>query len=146
MFSLAYVSDERVAFDTDALGTLGELCSSRNYANAVTGYLSWKGGRFFQYLEGEEATVRALMSDIAADERHSVVRTLELARWEERLFADWDMCFLDSPEPSQTRIQEVVGRLVRTFSAPEFTGMNDVAPIARMIERIAVLARENDPV
>ena len=149
MYSLAYVSDERVPFDTRALLELGELCSARNYASAVTGYLGWQDGRFFQYLEGEEERVRALMGAIESDERHAVVRVLELSRWRRRQFADWDMCFPESSEPAGppgAGIRDELGRLMRTLSAPELVGREDEAPIARMIERIAALVRENDPV
>lgn len=145
MYSVAYVSDQRTPFDTEALLALGELCSARNYEKAVTGYLSWRDGSFFQYLEGEEATVRALMTSIVADERHTVVRLLELGEWSDRQFADWDMCFLDPPESSRARILAEVDRLVRTLSAPTLAGKEDAGPIARMVERVARLVRENDP-
>ena len=146
MYSLAYVSDEEVAFDDASLRVLGERCSERNYANAITGYLSWQGGSFFQFLEGEEEAVRELMRSIIDDDRHAVGRIAELCLWEARLFADWDMCFLDPPPPAESRIQAEVERVMRTLWAPELAGKEDTRLIGGMIERVAALVREGDPV
>jgi len=146
VFSLAYVSDEEIAFDERSLGELGERCSAKNYANAITGYLSWQGGSFFQFLEGEEGPVRDLMRTIEFDRRHVVGRVVELGLWDERLFADWDMCFLDPPPPALARIQVEVERVMRTLWAPDMAGKEDTPQVGVMIERIAALVRKSDPV
>lgn len=49
-----------------------------------------------QYLEGEEAVVRALLDRIRHDERHHDVRVAFEDFIEERLFPDWAMALVDS--------------------------------------------------
>ena len=144
MFSLAYVSDERIAFGPETLSELAERCSARNLERAVTGYLYWRERRFFQFIEGEERAVRALMEEIRADERHALGPLIELGDWESRQFSDWDMCFLDPPDALQTRIRTVVGETMRALVALDGGQASARARVVMLVGRLATLVREND--
>jgi hypothetical protein len=93
LLSVVYASVASEPFSDDDLAAL--LASSRdaNRRVDVTGLLLHREGRFIQFLEGPERTVRELMARIGRDRRHARVRTLLEDRVEERQFADWTMGF-----------------------------------------------------
>ena len=146
MFSIAYVSDEAVAFHSASLRELCTLCTERNRANAVTGYLSWQNGDFLQLLEGEESVVRDLLKSIAADRRHAIRRVVELSLWDERLFSEWGMSFHDPIPASRAAVQLESERLVHLLDAPDPLGTEETVRIGAIVERIAVLVREGDAI
>ena len=91
MISLAYFSsaaDEPGARDLDAI-----LAISRrnNVAAGVTGLLCHHDGSFLQFLEGEEASVRATFDRIARDRRHRDILKVREASVVSRAFPDWSM-------------------------------------------------------
>lgn len=91
MFALVYVSRATLPFDAASLRELAERAAAKNERLAVTGYLCFQAGRFLQVLEGEAATVRALMDEIALDPRHAVARRLDLGEQQQRFFPGWHM-------------------------------------------------------
>lgn len=93
LLSVVYASVATEPFSDERLAAL--LTSSRE-ANAradVTGMLLHREGRFIQFLEGPERTVRELMARIAQDRRHGRVRTLLEDPVTERQFPEWTMGF-----------------------------------------------------
>jgi hypothetical protein len=65
-----------------------------NRARDVTGALVYVDGVFFQLLEGDEAVVRSLMTNIASDTRHQSVKVFYEAQVDVRAFESWSMAYL----------------------------------------------------
>jgi hypothetical protein len=103
LLSVLYSSTAAGSFDDDALRTLLEQSRTNNSRAGITGMLLYRGGRFFQVLEGDEADVRALIERIADDPRHTAMRTLFEEPIEHRTFADWTMGYEPISEPSGPR-------------------------------------------
>ena len=67
----------------------------RNRQLDLTGALFVCEGRFVQALEGQEEAVDKMMLEIARDPRHRDLHVYESAPIKLRMFADWDMAFID---------------------------------------------------
>ncbi|HMO84960.1 MAG TPA: BLUF domain-containing protein, partial [Lacipirellulaceae bacterium] len=87
MFALVYASRESQPFDHAQLVELSRRADQKNKRLRITGYLNYRRGAFFQYLEGAEAHVLELMEIIAADARHQVMHMLPLGEHAERRFS-----------------------------------------------------------
>lgn len=71
------------------------LASRRNNPKrGLVGGLYYGDNRFFQYLEGEEAEVRAVYEKIQGDPRHRNVKTLIEEPLEARTFTNWSMKYV----------------------------------------------------
>lgn len=78
---------------------LYQILREARLANAkrdVTGVLMFADGLFLQVLEGEEATLRALMTKIAADKRHKDIAILSEGTVPARAFPSWQMAYVTS--------------------------------------------------
>lgn len=67
----------------------------RNRQLDLTGALLVCDGHFAQALEGQADAVDGMMAKIAHDARHHDLRVQERVAIERRMFADWDMAFVD---------------------------------------------------
>ncbi|WP_223623387.1 BLUF domain-containing protein [Microbacterium sp. EST19A] len=94
VYSTVYTSAATAPFDGDDLTRLLTQSRSANEARDVTGVLLYRQGRFVQYLEGDEATVRELVDRIGADPRHGGFRVLVDDEHESRYFPQWTMGFV----------------------------------------------------
>lgn len=103
-----YASIENRPFSPEELAELAELSGAKNQADGITGYLFYRYGVFFQFLEGEVASLDNTLSAIGRDSRHSIIRQFLLAPSEEREFPGWDMQLFDMSLQSST---EVDGKL-----------------------------------
>lgn len=91
VFWLVYRSRAvRPLSDAD-LRTLLEEARAKNERLEITGVLLYRGERFMQVLEGEEAVVRDLYRTIRSDERHTDVETVHVGTIGQRAFPDWRM-------------------------------------------------------
>ncbi len=91
LISVVYTSVATEPFDHGRLGALLESSRAANERSGVSGMLLHREGRFIQFLEGGEGTVRGLVARIAADPRHARVRVLLEDGIQERQFAEWTM-------------------------------------------------------
>ncbi len=89
--SIVYSSSATVPFSDEDLAELLRRSRTANEARGVTGLLLHHAGQFMQVLEGPEAVVRAVLTRIAADPRHTGVWVLAEERIETRRFPDWAM-------------------------------------------------------
>jgi hypothetical protein len=102
MLSLVYTSTAVVPFSEVDLALLLAVSRSNNEPSAVTGVLLYRDGKFMQALEGPEAAVRRTLDRIAADPRHTDIRTQEEVRTAERRFGSWAMGYRSSDEVGDT--------------------------------------------
>lgn len=77
--------------EVDLKGIL-DVARVKNVERGITGKLFYRNQHFFQILEGEEATVQALVASIKRDPRQSGLTILDEGK-QERLFEDWSMDF-----------------------------------------------------
>lgn len=68
-----------------------------NARNGLTGFMHCYEGWIFHYLEGPVDPLRHKVSVIAADKRHRDFLILAEGDLDERLFADFDLGFMDLP-------------------------------------------------
>lgn len=91
LLSIAYTSVATEPFDDERLAELLAASRAANARADVTGFLLHRAGRFIQFLEGPEPTVRRLVATISADPRHSRVRVLLEDVIATRQFPEWTM-------------------------------------------------------
>lgn len=68
-----------------------EASAKNNAKNDLTGFLVFSGGRFFQFLEGPENAIDALLEKLEKDERHSNMKVLSRSSAVQRSFPKWRM-------------------------------------------------------
>ena len=90
-----YISEVSLGITTNDLERLVANARRRNRQLDLTGALLVCDGFFAQALEGQELLVEETMRKIAVDERHRDLQVLERSVITKRLFADWDMAFID---------------------------------------------------
>lgn len=101
LITLVYSSTASEPFDDDRLGSLLAQSRRSNAAKHITGMLLYRGGRFIQVLEGADRDVRALVSTIGSDRRHTGMRVLLREPIAERRFTDWTMGYQPMSEPRE---------------------------------------------
>lgn len=77
-----------------------------NAHSEVTGVLLLASGRFFQYLEGPEDSVREVFNRVAASSLHREVVVLFSQAVASRMFDTWHMGLLAMPESSFLQIAD----------------------------------------
>ncbi len=96
MHLIAYTSeycgdDSRIDIE---IAAIVEKSQRTNHTNSITGIMYHHNGRFLQFLEGSESSVRQTMSRIRLDSRHKNVDLLFDDPIAERGFPHWSMdCF-----------------------------------------------------
>lgn len=94
MFALLYTSSAVTKFSDEDLSALYQQSAKNNFKLNVTGYLYFRHGNFFQYIEGEEQTVIELMERIERDNRHTITQILYDKTLVEHRFPEWSMQYL----------------------------------------------------
>lgn len=98
-----------------------------NAAHGITGLLVFGSGIFFQWLEGPQASVVALMERIHRDARHTTVVELSVnEEVRERVFPTWDMELVKPDD-----IREVLQDALRDAQAAV-----NVAALRQLLQRI----------
>jgi hypothetical protein len=137
MFALAYVSRATQEFDDAALVELARKASDVNRQLRVTGYLNYKRGEFFQYLEGARTHVLDLMDKIAADERHEVVNVVHLGEIESRRFSDWNMRYITASELGMIQLEDVLQGVLKTMHEKNFAAPVAQETVLRLVGKLA---------
>jgi hypothetical protein len=138
MFALAYASKALRIFSDEDLDELSAQASKKNSELRVTGYLNYKNGTFFQYLEGRESAVRQLMDVIAADSRHRVLNIVELGDIGGRRFRDWSMRFITPYEMSVIRMEDVLENVLVGMKDKTFGREKVRDTVMRIVDKIAL--------
>lgn len=86
-----YASRAVTDFSKDDIVNLLSKARKKNASLGITGMLLYDNGSFFQILEGEEAVVDQLFSEIADDKRHHQVAKIISEAIPTRQFSDWSM-------------------------------------------------------
>ena len=99
-YQIIYSSDASIPMQSDDLEDLLEHARERNAQRGITGALVYVDGIFLQILEGDAATLKALMARISSDLRHEAVTVLQEGDVPSRRFSDWTMAYI-SATPEQ---------------------------------------------
>lgn len=102
LLAIGYRSRFTTPLDPDALASLVAHARRANAAAGVSGILILDAGEVFQWIEGPESAVEALMAKIAADPRHADIQVLQHTELDHRLFGPWTMLMASGPERLQT--------------------------------------------
>lgn len=108
MQATVYVSQTRVGFDEAELIALAQLAAAKNAHFGISGYLYFERERFVQYIEGPADALAQLMKNIAADDRHQVLRTVQQALPGARRFPDWHMKQIDRAMLNELRMEHLL--------------------------------------
>jgi len=94
---LVYASRAAHTIDAGFILSIGEVASSRNAEQGITGVLVTQQGQevFLQVLEGSRTDVNSLYASIVRDARHRDVTLLSYEDIEQRRFANWRMGMVD---------------------------------------------------
>ncbi|MFK7889893.1 MAG: chemotaxis protein CheB [Granulosicoccus sp.] len=142
MISLAYASAATKEFNKDMLVDLHDQALGNNRKHGITGYLSWKNGRFFQYLEGPENAVTALMDKISRDTRHKVLQVLSLGTIEQRRFLSWDMLNMTGAGIPDIRIADLIEDVMNSTIGKVFAESESQRMVIEMLDQMSKLHRE----
>lgn len=91
MESALYFSVATPGFRVQEIDQILDAARRNNPGLGITGMLLYHDGRFAQVIEGEPASIDALLARIAADARHSSMRVLIRDTIQHRAFPDWSM-------------------------------------------------------
>lgn len=95
--AIAYVSSATHPLTAEELDRLLSLSRELNARDGVTGALLHHDGNFLQYIEGEEASVKAVYARICASPLHHGVVELLDEPLTSRRFEGWYMGFAQTP-------------------------------------------------
>ncbi len=139
MQSIVYVSDQTIDFDTSLLEALSAAAAYKNRLLGLTGYLSWKNGRFFQYLEGPDNVLSEMLATIESDERHKITRIMRLGSRSSRLFSSWDMLNFQDNGTAEIRIQDLLEDIVLSMTSNTFDEVKTHNLILNMLNELAIV-------
>lgn len=137
--SFIYLSEVKTTFTRDDLIALQELSVQRNKEHGITGYLSYLGDKFVQYIEGPPHEVTQLMANIRADDRHRVIAESSEARLVLRRFPQWFMRRLDDEDLRKLKHDQILADILANEQNEE-PGRREAA-LWLMVERVVALER-----
>lgn len=137
MKAIAYSSKASVSFNQKDMDDLCEKATIKNRAMGLTGYISFKNGRFFQYLEGPENAIDEIYSKIRIDERHTIVTTIDLGMIAARLFGQWELLCNFGRNSSEIRIQDLIDDVMKSLSHKRSDDSETSRIVHEMLQKMA---------
>ena len=104
--AFAYRSRAREPLDDIRLTRIARESARFNQTAGVTGVLLFDGQYFFQYIEGPQDGVEAVMGRIAGARTHVEIETLAARRIPSRLIPFWSMEFVPAEGVELSRLAE----------------------------------------
>ncbi|CAN5117945.1 hypothetical protein BH09ACT5_BH09ACT5_11750 [soil metagenome] len=105
MLSIAYVSASTGEMSEDDVAAILKQSRANNVWHQLTGALLYHRGRFIQVIEGPDDAVRTRLAIIAADPRHSGIRTISEKQIGARQFPEWTMGFVPLSGSAVTQLE-----------------------------------------
>lgn len=141
MIAILCASDANTPFDQRMLKELYDECVKRNRELGLTGYLSWKNNRFFQYLEGPENAIDEALESIGTHQNQTILRTLRLGPIEQRRFARWDMLNISGAGIPDIRIQDLIEDVMKSTLGDVFAESESRRLILEMLDQMSRLQK-----
>ena len=91
MEQLVYVSYAAGHLDSGDVFEIVAASAARNPGRELTGFLSYAGGLFVQYIEGPPHALDTLLATLRHDPRHHGLEVIERQPIATRRFPDWRM-------------------------------------------------------
>lgn len=107
LLAVGYRSRLTTPLEPEKLASLLAHARRANAAAGVSGILILDDDEVFQWIEGPESRVEALMAKITADPRHADIQILQHTELDHRLFGPWTMLMASGPERAQTLDRDV---------------------------------------
>lgn len=142
VFALVYLSTSLVAFDKARINELAQHASEKNKRLQISGYLCFKDGLFFQYLEGSQGNVVGLMDQIEKDSRHEVLNLIHIGNIKERKFRGWDMRYLEDAELKNMQLEDMFKWIITSMKTEIMAYESLKENIQKMIQQIVLLRRK----
>lgn len=139
MKSILYLSEVTEVFSDNDIDELVSLSASKNKQLGVTGYLSFSGNRFVQYLEGESPVVIELLDTIRNDPRHRFINEIELNYQTERMFSSWSMRLITQKELTSVNLPNYVEQNMLFLSGISVDKQRCIENLWRQIKTIAAI-------
>ncbi|MGQ7845946.1 chemotaxis protein CheB [Granulosicoccus sp. 3-233] len=137
MIAILCASEAKTPFDQGMLKELYDEYVKRNRELGLTGYLSWKNNRFFQYLEGPENAIDEAIASIDNDQRQNILRTLRLGPIEQRRFSRWDMLNISGAGIPDIRIQDLIEDVMKSTVGNAFAETESRRLILEMLDQMS---------
>jgi hypothetical protein len=106
LFTVVYTSRMAASSANKVLTDLLVGARIKNAHLGITGLLLHKNGKVMQALEGDERTVRGLISVISKDPRHTDFWVITEEHKDQRFFAGWSMQFIEPTDASLSLIPD----------------------------------------
>lgn len=135
IFHLIYISRASKSLSYSDIQNILATSKVNNAREGITGLLILRDDYFVQLLEGTESAVKKILGHIIMDERNSSLKVLIETTSEERLFAGWEMAFVDG-DLSNNSTQE----LVDFFEACVDSGHKDKGLIMPLLKKFQASA------
>ena len=139
MFALAYVSKATTLLSKQEFSDLVVLAGAKNRSLAVTGFLQYKEGQFFQYLEGDKDVVLDLMDMISGDSRHTILRVIHLPGVESRQFDSWHMRYITNEKFNSVNLVDLLENVLLTLTDPDAGDDDADKKVMRLVTDLAEL-------
>lgn len=88
---IIYISKAVAPFEKSELLDLEHQAQIKNRKLGITGMLCYVQSQFIQYLEGSAESVDYLMESISMDQRHTIIKRIQMSGIGNRLFEDWSL-------------------------------------------------------
>jgi hypothetical protein len=130
VLSIVYASSARMSFSDDDLATLLMNSRANNRRLGITGMLLHRDGQFLQVLEGPENAVVDRFTVIAADRRHTALRTLIEEPIVRRAFPEWTMGYRTSTDLNAA---DIPGYTDFFAASDAHLGLPEMSGLARLV-------------
>ncbi len=91
LYHLIYRSKAKGPVNWESLKNIMQQSQDKNSASDLTGMLFYSGQIFLQILEGDQAQINRVYSDICKDDRHENIELLVFCPINKRHFSNWNM-------------------------------------------------------
>ncbi len=137
MHALIYLSNISQPLDKDDVIEIATKASIKNKRIGVTGFLSSRGSKFIQYLEGESETINELIETITNDPRHDIQHTIHLRNQPHRHFANWSMRLITTDDESRVLPDDTLISVIQDIAKSNYEPAIVDAQIYTIINRIS---------
>lgn len=91
LYHLVYVSQFNLSIDYGTLTTIFTVSQQNNAKQGITGFLCYRKGEFWQYIEGNKDDIHTLLNKLRLDRRHHSLAVLSQGFLRKRRFKSWSM-------------------------------------------------------
>lgn len=144
MIAILIAAEAKTPLDRPMLKRLYDESVKRNRELGLTGYLSWKNNRFFQYLEGPENAIDEAVESIERDHGQKILRTLGLGPIDQRRFSQWDMLNISGSGMPDIRIQDLIEDVLKSTLDEVFAEPESRRLILEMLDQMSRLHKSNN--